>query len=350
MGGRGAVLLAAALALLAPRPAAAQERLAFAWTAPPECPTRERVLDEIARLLGGEIPDGDPLIVEGAARADPAGFALTLRTRAQGEDGAALDGTRELDGASCDELSDAAALVVALMIDPQRVAEASAVSEEPAEVESDADVEGLVEPPPLEDAERSRAAELDSPSERARAEPYRSARPAASDDRLRALVGVAGGLDVGTVPGPAGWLAIEGGLGVPLIDARLRIGVVLPQTAQRASEGARITSVSADLRACVHPFEEVRGLMACGGAIVGVSIAEGFGFTRSETGVGTFAGGLVSLGAELTLADWLGVGIDAMLIIPANPLRYATRDAMETILYSQEPVSGRFSLTADAHF
>ncbi len=72
--------------------------------------------EQIARLLGGAISEGAPA-VRAQVRALSEGWRLRLRVGAQGE--------RRLEAARCELLAEATALIVALAIDPVRVAEAT---------------------------------------------------------------------------------------------------------------------------------------------------------------------------------------------------------------------------------
>lgn len=341
-----------ALLLLAACPvASAQERLALRWDAPPGCPDQAALRAEVTRLLGGAIPEGDPVSAEGSAREVEGGYRLVLRTRMND-----APGERTLDADHCEELGDAAALILALLIDPEAVAEAT-----PAPIEAPPAERPPPEPPPRVLEVRAELTEPSATAPEARPrrppeepEPDAPAEPRAPEPETEGRVGVGGGLDVGTVPGPSAWLWLEAGWGSPLVEGRLRAGVVLPQTALRtptATAGAEITSVSLDAQACVHPFEDARGIGGCGGLILGVSVAEGFGLDGVETGIGTYFGAIVSLRLAWRPVQWISLGLDAALVIPFNPLEFAVRaPGGDEVFHTQEPVSGRFGLAASVHF
>jgi hypothetical protein len=102
------------------RPVHADEEaaLAFSWQAPAGCPSRDEVSAEIARLLGGNIrvPQGGEIKARAQVAHGPT-WSLTMETELAGR-----PGRRSLDAASCQDLANAAALIVALMIDPNAVA------------------------------------------------------------------------------------------------------------------------------------------------------------------------------------------------------------------------------------
>lgn len=110
-------LLAAALALAFAPPARAEhELLRFDWKAPDGCPTREQVLAHTEKLLGRapEAALSEALVLSVEVSQQPSGgFELLLSSRS-----ATSSTTRHVSAESCQELGDAAALLLALTIDP----------------------------------------------------------------------------------------------------------------------------------------------------------------------------------------------------------------------------------------
>ena len=95
------------------------EPLDLEWIAPSGCPSRAKVLDDIARIL--DRPRTESPLARVAARAAPFRgedgrwhVVLTISGDAAGE--------RTLDASSCEELSNAAELVLALRVDPALLA------------------------------------------------------------------------------------------------------------------------------------------------------------------------------------------------------------------------------------
>ena len=101
-------------------PARAQESgsFAFAWQAPDGCPGQTEVRSEIARLLGGSIaiPQGGSLRAQAVMTQGPL-WSVVIETESAGQ-----VGKRSLEAASCRDLANATALIIALMIDPDAVA------------------------------------------------------------------------------------------------------------------------------------------------------------------------------------------------------------------------------------
>lgn len=339
------------LALLCASPVRAQETLALGWDAPEVCPEGDSIREEVTRLLGGAIPEQDESVQAHGVMTEVEGaFRLTLSTSV-GD----VEGERTLEGESCEELGQAAALILALMIDPEAVASAEVdpapVAEEPvARVVEEPFIEAPIVEAPIEDmgVAAGLSAPESPPASVPSAELERGDDPTEEpeDESLRGFLGVAGLLDVGSLPDVSGGVALEGGLGVPLVAVRLRATYVAPRRVRRdGTSGAEITVVSADARACVHPFEGARFVYGCAGLLLGVAIATGFGFDRDETGVGTFGAAVVGLGLAWRVASFLELDLGADLNVPFNPLEFGTREA-DGSFHQQSPVAGRFGLTA----
>jgi hypothetical protein len=99
----------------APAPQPPEELpIAIVWSAPAECPTIEALKAEILRVAGQVPPPSEPLSATVTVQRGAAGWQLTLATAA-----GARAGERRLAGPDCGELMRAAALVLALMINPQ---------------------------------------------------------------------------------------------------------------------------------------------------------------------------------------------------------------------------------------
>ncbi|HVY32311.1 MAG TPA: hypothetical protein VHB79_37500 [Polyangiaceae bacterium] len=122
-----ACLACLSLLALASHAQGAQELLRFEWKAPDGCSTREQVLAHAEKLLG-RAPEAaltEALALSAEISADPrkpnGGFQLLLSSRS-----ATSTATRDVSADSCQELADAAALLLALTIDPNLKADAPA--------------------------------------------------------------------------------------------------------------------------------------------------------------------------------------------------------------------------------
>jgi len=352
------VLLCGALAA-----APARAQLELRWDAPVECPTADDVRAEVTRLLGGSMPPDLSLRADGEATRSDDGWTMHLRTSMGGE-----DGEREIAGERCEELGEAAALILALMIDPAAVAETEAAEPTPPEPvtettdeepEAGRAVSELSEPTPPEvaDEEPTTTREIERVVESVRITDRATVQESSARDEadppepFAAFLGLSGGADLGSVPTASGMVSLEGGFGIPLIEGRLRATFVFGQRAARGDDdGADVTTGTLDARACVHPFEEARWVYGCLGLALGVSVAEGFGLSRDEVGVGTFGAAVGGLGVAWVIAPWFDLELDATVLVPFNPLEFAVRASPDEIFHRQEPLAGRLSLAAHVRF
>jgi hypothetical protein len=99
--------------------AAAAQGVTVDWRAPAECPDPSFVRDEIARLLAGS--SAASVRVDARADVTRAGSAWRVRLATGG-------GERTLEASSCRALAEATALILALAVDPARVAVNRAVA------------------------------------------------------------------------------------------------------------------------------------------------------------------------------------------------------------------------------
>jgi len=106
------VLVCASAALVCAE-ALAKEPVSLSWKAPAGCPTEADVRAEIDRLLGTSKAEAPLEVIVIVTRNEAGRHHAKLDIK--GEDGPT---TREVDAASCAAVSDAAALIVAMTIDP----------------------------------------------------------------------------------------------------------------------------------------------------------------------------------------------------------------------------------------
>ncbi|HEV8548968.1 MAG TPA: hypothetical protein VGQ57_08070, partial [Polyangiaceae bacterium] len=145
----GALALAALAAGALPALAAAPELpgLSLAWEAPAGCPDRDALLARVAELVGerGGQQSHAPLALRAVLTEQGDGsYHAELHST---QDGA--ERTRELDAPSCEELSEASAVVVALALSPPTADEAASPREDAEPRRSRAEP---AKPPPSSDA------------------------------------------------------------------------------------------------------------------------------------------------------------------------------------------------------
>jgi hypothetical protein len=253
--------------------------LTFSWQAPAGCPSRGQVSGEIARLLGGEIrvpQDGD--ITARAVVEHGLTWSLAMDTELAGR-----PGRRSLEAASCQDLANAAALIVALMIDPEAVA-AHATTPQPV----------AVPPQPMDESPATDPA----PESRPRAVEY--------------LVGIHAAGSYGTLPSLD--VGLGGGIGLQgrrwRAELRGTYGLRRDQKAMAVSPAGsygQFNFVAAALAACINLGPQGFAFGPCGDAEFGVISAKGVGVSQSlpastlwsALGAGGYAA--VSLGHHLGL-------------------------------------------------
>lgn len=192
----GPVAVALALAVppaQPPRPAA----LEIAWAAPEECPDQAALRDRVLSLADLDEAGEGTLFVEGSIEASDGVFELRLRTSLR-----ELEDERAIRDSDCDALVEAAALFVAVSVDPfLQTPEEAQPDPEPAPL-PDLPSERQPKTPPVEThVSPTPAREVVLP------EPTRASwRPDA------AFVGVAPQLEFGALPGVSGGPRLSVGL------------------------------------------------------------------------------------------------------------------------------------------
>jgi len=158
--------------------AAGSEHVALLWNAPEGCPTTQAILDEVEKTLGGSPKDLAPVAaaVNVVAPSAPDGrWRASLVIHSHGK-----RAERQFEAESCKALASATALIVGL------------AAEGPDDT-SPTRSAGQVQPPPLRADSTITAAPAAGP-----------AKPGAEWNDSGPLVVVAGLLDAGTMPDPAG--------------------------------------------------------------------------------------------------------------------------------------------------
>jgi hypothetical protein len=275
------------------------ERIDLRWTAPDRCPTEVEVREAIGAYLGREefspalddvVVDGE--IIEGAERS----FLLAVEVHLP-------EGTveRTVEAARCAELRDAAALIIAVGLDPLRVARAvPPLGEEPAPAPP--------EPPPP-------APPPVVLSEKAPPPPKSSGRTLFADLRF------GGALEVGAVPGATGGLHMA----VALVGPRFRVEVtgryMFPRRihpfAAPMEAGIDVQSGAVAVRGCFVPHVGPVEFPSCAQVEGGVMRGRGVGVSRSEIAHRPYVG--VVVGQELVWHSrrriGLWVGADGVLFV-----------------------------------
>jgi hypothetical protein len=313
-------MLAGVLALLTcasavsarPRP---DTSMAIEWMAPPECPTREWLLAEVSRLLGRPPDERVPpaMRVQGeVTHVQGAPYRVFLRTEA-------ADGTgeRTLEDPACIRVAEAAAVVIALAIDPGAV---------------------------VQTENRARGAQPPSV-------PQRAARFAAAP-----LIAA----DFGTLPRPR--------LGLGLLAALLAGRTVRAEVAATSwlpedipagggvPGGAHVRMLFlGNMRACAAGAEREMDVGGCLGIEAGALEAIGFGISRPATTVGLWLAATIGPTLWWNVTDYLSlrVGGEAALapVVPEFTVRAQTV-ASRADLYVYRPpwIVGRAAMALELRY
>ena len=262
----GPVLYWGALWLsLVAAPVAGPEQLRLEWQAPPSCPDTTQVHQMIIETLGDVDPEQlRPVAVRATLR--PA-TSETFVLRMELEGGGA--GTRELSGPSCVELSDAAALVIAMAIDPrllERLEVEPPERTEPSEVPTPAREEpALPEPTDVEDP---------TPAEIVEPEVVPSPSP------LDFVAHFGGGGGYGPLPRGGGVAAVGLGVAGPGWRAEFVGSYWPPSTGQSNNNpavGVRAQLWNVGLQGCGEPTLGPVSIPLCLGVLAGAVHAVGTG-------------------------------------------------------------------------
>jgi hypothetical protein len=317
-------LIATSAATAAP---AAARPLALDWDAPPACPDRTRIAAQIAALLGRPplLPPDRMLAIRGHASEAPDGtwrLELILAT---------ADGIQErrLTSRSCSEIADAAALIVALAIDPTAVALGRAPAEAPA-----TPLRAPPRPPPPPAIEHA-AAPLPAPAHDA---------GAAMTARIGPAVGV--GLLPGVAPGAT--------LALGARFRRLGIEATAAYFPARRAPVTGRTDAGGDLGAVTGGFQlswwrpgrlEV-GLLAAGDAVL--FLGQGFGVAYRSSGYALSAAAVAGGALRFELGRRVAVRLDAgAAVLVARP-RFVL-DQIGTV-FQPARLFGQMLLTGELRF
>lgn len=317
-----------AFVLLFSARARADAELEIAWSAPPACPDGPWALARVAAHLGRAI--GASATATLSTRVEiaelDAGFRMRVITARNG-----AEGERILENAKCEELAEAATLMIALAVDPNAVlgAEptlpASPTAVRPA---TDSEKPPILQPKP-------------------RVDPKRNAWP---DRGLRARAGVLG--DAGFLP--ALGFAPELRLSVHrrAIGAELG-GFWFPARESKGAQSVTVGLWAVVLRACPHLVRERFWLGGCAGVDLGRTSAKGHGLTQNLRKRALFLGVAASLQLRLRMVGPLWLLVEPGLSIPLLRQRFVTLDTTDmttNVLHTPRSVSARGNLGLEVSF
>ena len=296
----------------------------LSWRAPTECPQAEAFTAQVERFLGQPLASAraQDLRISGEVLAsDARGYVAHLRVQGSG---AARE--RELSHRDCAELTEAAALVTALAIDPTLTVPENGANTNAGALadESAAKNPAGNAPPPTAPAESALKAATPGPGARLSAPSLKDSLPTPPSARsVRAAIAAVGLLGNAVLPG----VGVGVGARARVQRASLALGLQadywLPRSRSVGDGGAGIElgAWGAGVTACGVPLSGRMALALCGGGVVGDMYGAGNGFLSSpRTSHRRWSG----LEAELdltimttsSLATWLGLNVGKTLEAP----------------------------------
>ncbi len=314
----GFSLLAAAVLAAPPLRAAEGDPLELGWSVPPAsgCPEASYAAAEVRRYVGPARPGRGPVSAKVIVQRTAAGeWELLLQTEQAG-----ARGERRLRDVSCPALIDAAVVILAWMIDPEKMA-ARASETEPKHEPG---------PPP------ARPAPAVPPPQ-----------PAPRRRQLSVFASLAGALDSGSLPSVA-----PGG--------RARVGVALsrlrwatyasyfPQSRQQLvgpdglTYGGDFRLLAIGAQSCFALQGARLGFEACLGPELNHLRGESFGVTQVGHGSKAWVSGVLELGGHTSLSRHLDVVLLASGIVPTLRESFAVHG--RGVVHQPGPAALRLSL------
>lgn len=326
--------------------------LRLVWRAPPGCPTDREALARVEALLGARVTEilSEPMAARATVSVIGDGrYELMLETF-QGEQRF----TRSMQAASCAELTDAGALVLALAIDPT-LTERRALAEASA---------GTVAPPPPDGAESTTGTTAEAApvatTEQAKtpppvlrltpsAPPTKAKQAEGAGSGVRILVLGAATLDFGSIA----TAAVGPSLGVAIqwrrVEASLGALWLPPRRSYAApGKGGDITLAAGHLRGCYLPLRGEWQLLGCGTFELGVIQGEGAGTVdRFDPSAAWIApGALISGRRQLGSSFLLSLAAGAQ--IPLQPIDFTLENV--GLVHSVPALVPRVELGAGGFF
>jgi hypothetical protein len=348
--------------------AQAPEAIALSWNAPEGCPDKAAIAARIEKLLGGPPAAGErQLAASAAVEAIPRGFRLTITLASGGSESA-----RVLQGALCESVADAAALVIALAFDPEAVAAQEAKRAEAPSSDAGAASAGAAGAAPSSEASASPPGSASAPATAPVPAPAViripvrfPARPAtptverapATKLSFGAFAELSG--DAGSLPSVAPGVRAGLSLGIgayriePAFEAWPSSRSAL---ASQPAAGAELSLLAFALGACrrVLPWDEkdsAAAALGCLGFEIGEMRGAGFGVAQPGSGSALWAAPKAEIRAEVALARWAFLGLDVGLAVPLDPRRFVLDlHAGRAVVHQPSPVSGRAGLGLGLRF
>lgn len=346
------VAVTVAVGLLTPGSARAHEGppLEVRWTGPDDCTAAEFV-GAMDRLLVSSTVDV-PISVEAVVVRDPAGWSITTDFDA----GPQRSGRRSFQASQCTTVSQAAALAIAITVDPALLDRlAGPEPEQEQDPEQDPEPEPYLEP--LADEQPIHAAASPT-AERPRdlanepiepplgpIEPIGTAGdrgPADPSARWRLLLGVAGLVDTGALPGLGAGLSVTAGALVERVRIEAEGTYRFPTRRsfeQQPGVGGELSQWTVGLRGCWAPAVGPIELPLCVGVDGGQTTAVATGLGDAQPRVRPWLAPVGTAGVAWPIRPWIAVTVRGSAAVPL--LRHSFAIEGLGVLHTMGTVHGR---------
>jgi hypothetical protein len=326
-GAWAAALLAASLA---GRTVRAQEGFDLSWQAPSACPQDLSFLRRVEAFLGRRLPQGSAraLLVDARVTGDDAqGYVAALSFKdARGST------QRELTHPDCTKLTEAAALLVALVIDPERVKTIQEQGSAPSPPAPSEPATPAEEPAPPAKA----ALPAPVPAEPVRRPESLPSRGSSSSGGPRFSAGVSGLVATGLLPSAAAGVGAELVLSLSGFEAGLGGRYWFPRSAAvplTAAANVDVSVATATLRVCGVPRSGQWSFAACARADLGDMMGRGEGVDNARARHDSYG----ALGAAVSAGYSIGrvspvVGTE-LLVLVGRPRFGVLRDGQDQSVF-----------------
>jgi hypothetical protein len=292
--------------------------LVLIWESPATCPDRDRLIDAVRAYLPNldDPPDQSGramLRVHGAVRATDDGWMVELQFT-----GIDTQMRREFSAASCDDLSEASALIIAVTLDPIATTLALDGTSTPASDEAVLDEVALDEAAPDEPGPERGPAEVEPAPEPVTRGTDDGTRARRDIRRPRVGLRVFGGGGYG--PTRTGYPSL--GIGLAVFDGRWRAqvdgGWWTPRIRSLVDERAgRVQGFWLGARGCFIPKRDRFEFPLCVGIEAGQIRGRGVSPTRNATTAWLpWLAGSLGAGFGWAPRDRVALGVDAALLVP----------------------------------
>jgi hypothetical protein len=340
----GAPGLLGALGLLvmtqAPEPAAVDD---VTWSAPDGCPDREALLAAVAARRSGPLVAGQARIVGRTTLAAPRRYRLELELEVRGR-----RDDRVLVAHTCSALVDAAALVIALAVDGEAGATATAPEPAPEPTSEPASETPTSEPASETPTSEPASETVPAPPPQPQIETP-TPRPVAVTSRWRpgGLLRVHGLGELGALPGASGGVGLAGGLLWRWFRLELTATWLAPRTIERHDVRLRTSLFAAAALGCARPAVGRVELPVC----LGLEVGGLPGIADTGRALGRWFAGVASVGAAVRLHPRIALWASLYGLLAFQRGTFVVRDpGPERSVFDPGLGSGRLALGVELRF